>query len=335
MPGHNGIISFLLALAKTDRISKDVKLKSGRVGQVTTVEELAHYLGLRGGAGIRGREAKIAAHHQRAFADLFGFADDEECTYALQSEDDSAFRQAFTRMRERQKDAFLAAQPPIPRIVGALLEEDTDNRDQNSPSAFASLSLFVGEEASDPGTVYLVPDLVCYKVEMPDGITVTVKRAVLEFDLGQGETVRSRERWGAEAPLIRAGACFSVRGTSATRPSWLVVAIDGKDIGGVFDLPDDFIKVKSLAPGDIVRAYLGGDGLQIEIDLTFAFTTERPLTRLERKVAALLKRYEICSDESHGRRQHIAASMIVVKARVPANRPPTPQMSVEHPSSEA
>jgi hypothetical protein len=161
---------------------------------------------------------------------------------------------------------------------------------------------------------------------MPDGITVTVKRAILEFDLGHGETVRSRERCGAETPLVRAGASFSVRGTSATRPSWLVVANDGKDIGRVFDLPDDFIKVKSLAPGDTVRAYLGGDGSQIEIELTFAFTTERPLTRLERKVAALLKRYEICSDD--GRRQHIAACMIVVKARATAPSSPAPKMNL-------
>jgi hypothetical protein len=315
-----------LALAKTDRIGKDVKLKSGRVGQVTTLEELAHYLGLRGGAGIRGREAKVAAHHHRAFAGLFGFTGDEACMYALQTEDDSAFREAFTRLRERQKEASHAARAATPRIGGALLEEDKDSHEQNWPSAFASLSLFVGQESNEAGTAYLVPDLVCYGVEMPDGITVTVKRAILEFDLGHGETVRSRERWGAETPLIRAGASFSVRSTSAKRPSWLVVASDGKDIGRVLDLPDDFIKVKNLAPGDTVRAYLGGDGSEIEIELTFAFNTERPPTRLEKKVAALLKRYEICSDD--GRRQHIAASMIVVRARAAASRSLAPQMSV-------
>src|SRR5262245_52394804 len=115
MPGHNGIISFLLALAKTDRIGKDVKLKSGRVGQVTILEDLAHYLGLRGGAGIRGRDAKIAAHHQRAFADLFGFTENEECMYALQTEDESAFRAAFTRLRERHKEASHTRSTP--RIV--------------------------------------------------------------------------------------------------------------------------------------------------------------------------------------------------------------------------
>jgi hypothetical protein len=54
-------------------------------------------------------------------------------------------------LRERQKDASLATRPPMPRIVGALLEEDTDNRDQNWPSAFASLSLFVGDESNEPG----------------------------------------------------------------------------------------------------------------------------------------------------------------------------------------
>jgi hypothetical protein len=153
---------------------------------------------------------------------------------------------------------------------------------------------------------------------MPDGIGVTIKRVVLEFILGQGETVRSSERKGAKSPLIQSNAAFSVHRTGPARPSWLVAANEGEDIGSVFDLPNDFIKVKGVAPGDIIRAYLGGDGPHIEIALTFAFPTERPPTGLEKKVAALLKRYEILSDE----RQQLAAGMIAVKAKTRHFEPP-------------
>jgi hypothetical protein len=107
----------------------------------------------------------------------------------------------------------------------------------------------------------------------------------------------------------------------------LVVATHGEDIGSVLNLPNDFIKVKGVAPGDIIRAYLGGDRPHLEIALTFAFTTERPLTRLEKRVATLLKRYEIWSDEGW---QQIAAGMIAVSARTRHSGSPALQINAEH-----
>ena len=151
MPGHNGIISFLMSFDKADRFSKDVKLPSGQVGQVTILDHLAHYLDVSGSV-IRGQNAKIASHRQEAFGDLYGFSDDRGCMDALRRENEDDFREAFTELRSRLKEATRTTQAATPRVVGALLEEDKDNpREQSPPSPFASLSLWMDQEFERTG----------------------------------------------------------------------------------------------------------------------------------------------------------------------------------------
>ncbi len=315
MSGHYGIIRYLLQLDRAERISHDVPLPLGRHGQVRGVKDLAYYLGLKGHATISGAGAKITTERQRRFAELYRFEEDTACMQALKIEHEDNFRSAFAALRDKRNKPELTSPAPVPRTIDRLLAEDKDNQDQSKANQFASLSLWIDKLSDEPGTAFIRPDLNCHTVKLNDGIHVTIKEATLEFHLGSAETVRPAHRYGAKAPLEASNASFALRDISQNRPSWTVKATDGTSIGSVLELPDDFLKVMRLAPGEIIRGYLGGEAREININVMFAFPTDRPATSLEKKVAALLKQLELWSDSPAGRRQQLATAMVAVKER--------------------
>jgi hypothetical protein len=219
-------------------------------------------------------------------------------------------------------DGRFAVRPPVPssehakppittRRTDALIDEDQDARSQGEHTAFASLSLWIDKHSDEPGVAYVRPELICHD-PMGDGIIVTIKNVLLEFELGQAQTVRSLERYGGAEPFPHQGTTFMVHSTDAISPSWSVKADDDCDIGRLLNLPNDFIKLLRVAPGDIVRARLCGQGRDLDVKLTFKFKLERELTRPELKIASLLKKHAMFYGED---RKPLAAAMIAFKER--------------------
>jgi hypothetical protein len=231
---------------------------------VEDLKEMAAALGYQGHTSLYPANNKFGKLATRDLRNLYRIGEGSSCWVAFRTYKPQKFEDLYLEDQKEPiqspaaHDIVLAPSPdvattaaPAPRRIDQLLEEDKEYDRGQPPNTFASLPLWIGKTADEAGVVYLRPNLNCLDIPTGDGTVATIKEAHLKFQLGRAETVPPHERYG-KAPFECGGATFTVRDTDARWPSWLMRAIDGRNIGQVFELPDGFIKVSRLADGDVV-----------------------------------------------------------------------------------
>ena len=272
--GFDGIISYVRQQDAATRFSKEVRLKeTGQLGYVEKLQQLADHLGLARHNSLSGVHANIAEERQQAFAELYGFAGDNECMKALKLGDADKFRAAFDAHRNRMLDATEHAHTSAvaPRDTTKPLQQGPDRDIERSPvHGLGSIELTCGNTGH--GETVIGVKITCGLAIIPvSRYPITLRSGELEIDCGKARATEDSVKGAAKETVGR----FDATGTHGVvrcywsgdfqRLRWIFDAT-GDSIGTLIFEPGALAKIVRIAPGDVIKATLGAYLKDIESD---------------------------------------------------------------------